>query len=302
MKSILHHPQFQALESAWRALDFLVNRLETGTELKLYLLDISFDEFRADLRSDEDLRNAGLYKLLVEDTVGTPGAQPWALLAANYVFDFSGGDPGLVERLSLLAEQARAPFVAGATSHLLGCESLFETPDPDDWRDSLSPQIEEWWKSVCALPSAAYVGFGLPRFLIRLPYGKKTEPTEEFEFEEIVDHGNDAFARRSKHESYLWANPAFAIAFLLGKGFSESGWDFRPSDNMEIESLPMHIFQRDGEAEIKPCAEVLLTLRAAEKIIDRGLMPLLSMKDSDTVRLGMFQAITGSRLAGPWNS
>src|SRR5437660_2721014 len=128
MKAILHHPDFQAIESAWRALDFLVMRLETGTDLKLYLLDISFDEFKADLHSREDFRSTALYKLLVEQTVGTSGGIPWAMLVGNYIFDFvtepragrgpqagsplgvgvatgpPTADPALIETISLIAE------------------------------------------------------------------------------------------------------------------------------------------------------------------------------------------------------
>ncbi len=300
MRIILHHPHFQALESSWRGLDFLVTRLDTGTELKLYLLDISFEELRADLRS-ENFRDTAIYKLLVEQTVGTSGGIPWAVMVGNYIFDFAGGDPGLIERISKIAKEARAPFIGGATAHLLGCASLFETPDPDDWRAPLDPQVEERWRSITNLPSATYVGFALPRFLLRLPYGKNTEPTEEFAFEEIPDSNEALLSRRDQHESYLWANPAFAVAFLLAKGFSENRWEFRPSDSLEIEGLPLHVFKGDdGETEIKPCAEVLLTVRAAAKIIKRGLMPLLSMKESDTVRLGMIQSIAGTPLAGSW--
>ena len=108
-------------------------------------------------------------------------------------------------------------------------------------------------------------------------------------------------ATASRHESYLWANPVFAIVFLLSKGFSEQGWDFRPSDSLEIGDLPLHVYKSDGASELLPCAEVLLTMRAAKRIIDRGFMPLLSLKDSDAVRLGMFQSIACTRLAGPWN-
>src|SRR6266446_5311001 len=319
MKAILHHPDFQALESAWRALDFLVTRLETGTDLKLYLLDISFDEFKADLHSHEDFRSTALYKLLVEQTVGTSGGIPWAVIAGNFIFDFvsvpragrgpQAGSPlgvgvatgplraetALIETISFIAEEAGAPFIAGTTPHLLGCESLARTPDPDDWRRSIPPEVEERWETLISIPSAEYIGLALPRFLLRLPYGKETEPTEEFDFEELND--GDVSAR---HESYLWANPAFAVAYLLAEGFSKNGWDFRPIDALEIENLPLHIFEKDGASEIKPCAEALLTVRAAQKIIDRGLMPLLSMKDSDTIRLGMFQSIAGRSLRGRW--
>jgi type VI secretion system protein ImpC len=179
---------------------------------------------------------------------------------------------------------------------LLGCESLAATPDPDDWNLSLAPEIEEEWNSLTIAPSADYVGFVLPRFLLRLPYGKQTEPAEEFEFEEL---GNDDEAKR--HEAYLWGNPSFAVVYLLAEGFTKDGWSFRPSDTLEIEGLPLHIYEAQGEAEIKPCAESLLTVRAATKIIERGLMPLLSMKHTDAIRLGMFQSIARTSLSGRWN-
>ena len=95
---------------------------------------------------------------------------------------------------------------------------------------------------------------------------------------------------------------AGAVVYLLARGFAEEGWQFRPSDYLEIENLPLHIYEQDGASQIKPCAETLLTIRAAEMIINRGLMPLLSMKNSDSIRLGMCQSIAGTSLAGRWDS
>jgi type VI secretion system protein ImpC len=296
MNSILHHMDFQELESAWRALDLLVGRLETGTDLKLYLLDVSREEFKADLKSNADFRSTALYKLLVEDALQAEDA-PWSVIGGNYTFDISADDESVIESVSLVAKAAGAPFIAGVTSDLLGCKHLAATPDPDDWQAPADKSSADSWKRISNLPAAAYVGLALPRFLLRLPYGRDTEPTEAFEFEEISEEQGIA----ASHESYLWANPVFALVFLLARGFSEDGPGFRPSDHLEIEGLPLHVYQRDGETEIKPCAEVLLTLRAARQIIDHGLMPLLSMKDSDRIRLGMFQSIAGTALRGRWS-
>ena len=297
MTAILRNPDFHALESAWRGLDFLVSRLETGSDLKIYLLDISLDEFKADFASNDDIRATALYKIVVEDTVGTVGGVPWAVVAGNYFFNLAVTDHKLVERISRIANDAETPFVAGATSDFLGCDSLVTTPDPDDWNSQLDSKVEQSWAHVTHLESARYVGFALPRFLLRLPYGKETEPTEEFDFEELETQRDET----ARHESYLWTNPVFAITYLLGKGFSEEGWHFRPTDRLEIEGLPLHTYEHDGESDIKPCAETLLTLRGAQKIIDRGLMPLLSMKESDTIRLGMFQSISGRSFRGRWS-
>src|SRR5215471_1390537 len=293
MNSVLHHKEFQALESAWRALDFLISRLETGTDLKLYLLDLSREEFTADLKTNADFRSTALYKLLVDDAGGDLS---WSVVGGNYTFDLKAEDHSVIESISSIAKAAGTPFIAGVTSDLLGCESLAATPDPDDWQVPADKAAADSWQRISNLPAARFVGFALPRFLLRLPYGKATEPTEDFEFEETGEDQDQALS----HECYLWANPAFAVVYLLARGFSEDGPAFRPSDHLEIEGLPMHVYTREGDTEIKPAAEVLLTVRAARKIIDRGLMPLLSIKDSDRIRLGMFQSIAGTALSGRW--
>src|SRR6266498_1770897 len=291
MAAILHNRDFQALESAWRALDFLVSRLETGSEMKVYLLDISEEEFERDLGSTEDLESTAAFKLMVQDTVGTSGGLPWAAIAANYVFDPESQSIRNLERISHIAKSARAPFIAAANSQLLQGDSFPEVAE----LQTPNPEASDAWDSLVRSSDACYLGLALPRFLLRLPYGSATEPAERFNFEEMPED------IKARHESYLWGNPAFAVVYLLGKAFSESGWNFRPGDLQEIEGLPLHVSSCEGETEIKPCAEVLMTIRAAEEIINRGLMPLISMKETDTVRVGIFQSVAGTRLAGRWD-
>src|SRR5262249_9920447 len=187
---------------------------------------------------------------------------------------------------------AGAPFLAAASTRLLGCDSLDATPSPRQWR--LDKEAVASWTAVRRLPQAGWLGLGLTRFLMRLPYGKDTAPAETFAFEE--------FSAAPDHENYLWANPAIACACLLGEAFSESGWDLRPGEINEISGLPAHVYRADGESYLKPCAEALLGPDAAEAILDRGLMPLISMKGSDAVRLVRFQSIAlpTAPLAGRW--
>lgn len=285
--AILHHPDFQALEAAWRAANLLVSRLGTGADLKIYLLDISRSEFEADLMSVEDVSQTALYKLLVERSVGTPGGAPWALVAANYRFDLTTPDVALLSRMSKIARAGRTPFVAEAGARFIGCESIAASPDPEDWLLEES-EARSAWKALKQQSTTRYVGLSLPRFLLRLPYGKDTEAVESFDFEEQPSN------EFPQHNWYLWGNPAFLVAYLLGEAFTRSGWDFLPGEVQEIEGLPLHIYKIDGETETKPCAETLMTLRAAEKIIAEGLMPVISMKDTDVVRLGMLQSIAGT--------
>ena len=295
MRALLHLPDFQALESAWRALFFVVRRVETSERLKLYLLDVSKAEMAADLAAAEDLRSTGVYKLLVEQTVGTPGAEPWALLAANYTFEPTRQDVELLGRLAKVAHAAGAPFLAAASPRGLGCESTADLPHPHEWKPTAHSEDTQAWGALRKLPETSYVGLALPRFLLRLPYGKETDPAELFDFEEMP--------QPPVHEDYLWGNPAFACAALLAQAFSKEGWHMRPGTIREIDGLALHAYQENGESCVKPCAEVLLTEDAAEKILDQGMMPLASLKGRDAVRLIRFQSIADppSALAGRWS-
>ena len=294
MRAILHHPDFQAIEAAWRAVFFLVSRLETDTQLKLYLLDVSKEELHADLEAAEDLQATGIYKLLVEKTVHTLGGQPWALLAGNYTLDQTRKDAEMLGRMAKIASRAGAPFVAAASPRLLGCESLAATPDPDDWQLASSPEDGEAWQSLRKLPDSSYLGLALPRFLLRLPYGPDTTGTEQFALEEMPG--------APSHEAYLWGNPGFACVYLLGQAFSRDGWRFRPGVIADIDGLPVHIYKAEGESLMKPCAEALLGDRAVEAILDKGLMPLVSFQNQGAVRLAGFRSLADppKRLMGRW--
>jgi len=294
MRALLHVPSLQALEAAWRAVYFLTRRIDTGPELKLYLIDIAQDELRDDLLSTSDLRQSETYKLLVEKTVGTPGAERFALLVGNYTFGDGPGELLALGRMAKIARAAGAPFLAAASPRLVGCESVAEMSERRDWGVPLRAEAAAAWKAVRQLPEAAWIGLAIPRFLLRLPYGKDTDPIESFDFEEMPGE--------PEHEDYLWGNPANACAELLAQSFSDDGWEIRPGTHSEIDGLPLHVYKHGGESELKPCAEALLTEDAAEKILESALMPLVWLKGMDAVRLVRIQSVAEPlrALAGRW--
>jgi type VI secretion system protein ImpC len=277
MRVLLHQPAFQELEAAWQAVYFLIRRLETGPELKLYLLDVSKVELAAELEAArDDLRLSDLWRIAVEETVGASGGQPWAVLAGDYSFGPSPGDLKLLARVGAIAREAAAPFLAATSPRML-----------ENITSGAFGQIRK-------LPQARWIGLALPRFLLRLPYGKETSPVEQFAFEEV--------GPAPEHEAYLWGNPAMACAYLLGEAFNRQGWDMQPGVVREIDGLPLHVYKEDGEAKVKPCAEVLMTEESAEALLENGIMPLASLRDRDTIRLIRFQSIADppAPLVGRW--
>jgi len=117
----------------------------------------------------------------------------------------------------------------------------------------------------------------MPRFLARLPYGAKTQPVEEFSFEEDTE-GAD-------HSKYTWANSAYAMATNITRAFKLYGWCARirgaESGGM-IEGLPCHTFPTDdGGVDMKCPTEIAITDRREAELGKAGLMPLSHWKNTD---------------------
>jgi type VI secretion system protein ImpC len=259
MRGILHHPAFQKLEAAWRAVAFLVNRLDTDGPLKIHVLDVTLEE----LLDDE----AATYALLQRR------GDPWSVIVGDFSFAQNTEDAVRLHRLARAARLAGAPFLA-------------EALPPSG---TTAPE----WQAFRGSADAVWVGLTVPRFLLRLPYGPGTSPVERFAFEEMP---------HQEHARYLWGNPAFCCALLLGRAFLREGWQMRPGVIREIENLPLHLYKEDGQMTAKPCAEVLLTERDADYIMENGFMPLATLKSTDSVLLVRFQSVADPlrALGGRW--
>ena len=295
MRTILHHPEFKALEAAWRGLYFLVGHIETNSDLKISLLDISKSELKADLQSASDLTDAEIYRTLITDTIQTHGGEPWVLICGNYEFALDVEDTAALIRMAKLGNVSTAPFISHIKPQMLGVNAISEAAEESAWKYKEETQVGKLWTMLRTIPQASSLGLAIPRFLARLPYGEKTEPTEVFDFEE--------FTGEVEHENYVWVNPSFAVALLLAQSFSANGWEMGQSLIQELDGLPIHLYKEDGENKTKPCAEVVLKHTACDILIEQGLMPLISYRDTDRVRLGGFHSIAfpGKALNGRWS-
>lgn len=292
MRKILHHKDFLALEAAWRGLYFLVRRTDTDTDLKIYLLDISKDALSDNLKSVSSLSDSIYAQWTAGENLETSIGEPWAVVIGNYGFSPNVDDIASLMRISKIASASNIPFISHIRPQILGINSLAVHSGSKDW--VLAEDSNEWklWNTLRVAKESEYLGMAMPRFLARLPYGQDSDPTEVFSFEEF--DGN--------HNHFVWANPSFACAYLLAKSFRKSGWEMAENIAREIDGLPMHIYKEDGETKTKPCAEIAMTETGLQKMIDTGVMPLVSFRDSDRVRVGSFQSISMSeeRIRGRW--
>lgn len=286
MRLVLHHPDFQTLEALWRSVDLLVRRLETGANLKIVLYDITAEEIAADLSATDELESTGLYKLLVEQPALDAQQGPLSVLIGNYTFEQTPPHAELLGRMARIAAAAQAPFLAA-----IGTDCL-EKVDPDE----VHPLVRESWTALKGLSEAAYVGLAVPRFLLRRPYGQRSDPIDPFEFEE--------FTPQNGLRGMLWGHPAVLAGLLLGKTFEAGGLKgMKLGSMMTVDDMPYHYYtDPDGDQIPLPCTERLLPVRAAEQVTAQRFMPLVSVRGRPEVRLGSFQSLAGSPLAGPWGS
>jgi type VI secretion system protein ImpC len=284
LRAILHHPQFQALESLWRAADMLVRRIDTSTDLRLELIDLTQAELNACLAVD-DPQQGPLCTLFTRQSQTTR----WGLIASAFPLGGAAGDVERAAHLAAIGHLLEAPWIAAAHPRMAGVESFAGAEG--DWQ----PPVDAGWQVLRTSPLARSLGMVLPRFLVREPYGKDFDTIDALRFEEL---------ETPSHEDFLWAPGSFAVALILGRAFAEAGgWKLTGSIDPESGSLPHVVFGRGADARATPTAEVTMTERGAAKLMDAGLMVLASLKDQDRCRLVRLQSVAHplGALAGRWS-
>ena len=291
MRALLHDPHFQALEAAWRTVQLLVSRLELDEDLQLHLFDVSRPELTA-AAAEPELERTGLWKALVDRPLAT-GYGGWSMIVALESFDASLGDIALLATLAATAAATGAPLVGTASPRLLGCAALSLTTDPGDWQP-LDADSQARWQVLRRSPLAPWIGLVAPRILLRLPYGKTTDPLERFDLDEM--------AGADPAQTLLWGHPGAACALLAGLAFREAGWQMDLDTSLDVDDLPAWVCGDGDERQLYPCAEAWLGERGGEALLARGPMALISRRDRPAARLMRWQSIAdpAAALAGPW--
>src|SRR5262245_18458777 len=279
VNTILHHADFQQVESAWRGLHYLVNNTETDEMLKIRVMNMTKQELGKTLKRYKGTAwdQSPLFKKVYEEEYGQFGGEPFGCLVGDYYFDHSPPDVELLGEMSKVGASAHTPFVAAASPALMQMGSWQELANPRDLTKIFTTPEYAAWRSLRASEDARYVGLAMPRFLARLPYGAKTDPVEEFNFEEETAGG--------EHGAYSWANSAYAMAVNINRSFKLYGWCScirGVESGGAVEGLPTHTFPTDeGGVAMKCPTEIAISDRREAELAKNGFMPLLHRKNSD---------------------
>ena len=279
VNQILHHEDFQKLEGAWRGLHYMVNNTETDEQLKIRVMNISKADLGKTLKRYKGTNwdQSPLFKKIYEEEYGQFGGEPFGCLVGDYHFDQSAPDVELLAEMAKVAAAAMAPFITGASPNLMQMDSWQELANPRDLTKIFSTPEYAAWRSLRESDDAKYLCMAMPRFLSRLPYGAKTNPVEEFSFEEETGSAD--------HSKYTWANAAYAMATNINRSFKEFGWCSRIrgiESGGAVENLPTHSFPTDdGGVDMKCPTEVAIADRREAELAKAGFMPLIHRKNSD---------------------
>lgn len=276
---IIHHEDFQKLESAWRGLHYLVNNTETDEQLKIRVMNVSKQDLGKTLKRFKGTAwdQSPIFKRLYEEEYGQFGGEPYGCLVGDYHFDHTPPDVELLGEMSKIAAAAHAPFLTGAAPSVMQMESWQELANPRDLTKIFTTPEYAAWRSLRESDDARYLALCMPRFLSRVPYGAKTSPVDEFAFEENTE-GAD-------HNKYTWSNAAYAMAVNINNSFKQYGWCSRIrgiESGGAVMNLPTHTFPTDdGGVDMKCPTEIAISDRREAELSKNGFLSMVHRKNSD---------------------
>ncbi len=272
---VLHSPDFQALESAWRGLKLLVDRTDFRENIELEFINVTKDELLDDFLDAPEVVQSSLYKTIYTAEYGQFGGKPVGAMIGNYYFGPSAMDVRLLQSMAAVATMSHAPFIAAADPAFFGVNSFERLPSLKDLQDVFTGPRYAKWNGFRESEDSRYVGLTLPRFLLRQPYDPEDNPIKAFVYKEDVD-GN--------HEHFLWGNTAFAMATRLTDSFAKFRWCpniIGPRSGGAVEDLPVHLFESMGDIEMKIPTEILISDRREYELAEQGFIALTMRKGAD---------------------
>lgn len=294
VNEILHAQEFQQIESAWRGLHYLVFNSETDSNLKIRVMNVSKNELYRTLRMFPGARwdQSPFFKKIYEQEFGVLGGHPYGCLIGDYAFSHLPTDVQLLRDISKIASAAHAPFFAGADPVVMGMDSWRELSNPRDIGKIFDTPDYAAWKGLRDSVDSRYLGLCMPRVLSRLPYGAKSEPVEEFAFEEETDgHAG---------EKYGWMNAAYVMAANINRAYKEWGWTVRirgVQSGGEVINLPTHTFPTDdGGVDLKCPTEISISDRREAELSKAGFIPIVHRKNTDKAAFIGCQSVFKPRL------
>jgi type VI secretion system protein ImpC len=284
LNAIMHDPRFLKLEGSWRGLQHLVMNSETGTGLKIRVLNASKRDLTRDLTRAVEFDQSQLFKKIYENEFGTPGGEPYGAFIGDYEWTNHPDDVETLRLISNVSAGAFAPFVSAAGAGMFEFEDWTELSKPRDLAKIFDGQEYAKWRGFRESEDSRFVSLVMPRVIGRLPYGAATKPIDEFAYEEAPAEANGA-PRPMAHGDYCWMNAAYVMGVRMTEAYAKYGFcvAIRGAEGGgRVENLPAHVFTSDdGDTDTKCPSEIGITDRREFELSNLGFLPLCHYKNTD---------------------
>ncbi len=289
---ILHHPDVQKLESAWRSLRFVIERVDFRENIRIEMLSLDKEALQADLDDAPDLTKSGFYRLVYSNEYGVLGGKPFGVMNLNFDFGPGPQDTDLLRKVASIGSMGHCPIITNASPEFFGDASFRNVPNLKDLKSLFEGPQYARWHGFRESEDAKYVGLCMPRFLLRIPYGEKTIPVKSFNFaEDVVDH----------HERYLWGYASNALLTRIADSFAKYRWGpniIGPQSGGTVDNLPLHQYEAMGEIQTKIPTEIMITDRREYELAEESFIPLVYRKDADNACFFSANSVQKPKLFG----
>lgn len=283
LDAILHAPEFQALESSWRGLRYLVRRSEGAEDVKIRVLNCAWNTLARDLDKAIEFDQSAFFHKIYSDEFGTPGGEPFgALLIDTYVAHrirpgHKVDDVRALRGVAMVAAAAFCPTFVGVHASLFGVDTISEIERVRDFESSFRADEFVGWNALRDLEDSRFLGAVAPRCLARKPWRPTPSRRDGFRYREDVSSPDG--------QSYLWMNGCFALGGVLIRSFDESGW-FGGIRGVEtgrlsgglVEDLLELEFEGAGAVRSRLGLETVISDETERELSELGLISLAACK------------------------
>ncbi len=282
LAAIMHHPDFQALEGAWRGLSFLMKNMEHGSQIRLQMIHCSRTELLSDLKN-RDYRDTALYQKIHASRFEERDGPPFGAVLMDFAFSWTDDDLELLSSIGQIGENACCPIFADVSSEVFGVSSWSRFMPC--YRPELFQQAEmhEGWSKLRREPSSKFLTLMAPRMLARLPYGAKTRPCEKFAFEEL-GLGESTMSEADWSSDLCWMSSIYSLGIVLARAFARHRWciAIRGSRDGFVENIPTLVVPSVSGSVLQfGPVECRFDDRAEWSLVQSGLLPWLTNIDSE---------------------
>jgi len=276
LDDVLHSAQFQAVESAWRGLKYLVDRTDFRENVRIEVLDCSKEALQQDFDDTPEVIESGLYHHAYIQEYDTPGGQPIGSIISDFEFVNSAKDIALLRNISKVSAAAHMPFIGAVGAAFFGKESMGDVIAIQDIGDYFERAEYLKWVAFRSTDDARYIGLTMPRVLGRQPYGPNHTPVRNLNYSETVKGTNPS--------RFLWISASFAFGANMVNSFVRNGWCVQirgPRAGGKVVGLPMHSYDLGGNFQNKIATEVLIPETREFEFANLGFIPLSFYENHD---------------------